>query len=89
MTVECPWCDYEGLLGSVEGHISSSTDEAHRGKVGKDLHQHLPQTPEETAETDVSPGLALVVASVLLAVVVLGDSTDRTEEIDGAGSEEW
>lgn len=91
MAVECPWCEYEGLVASVEGHISSSTDDAHRGKVGKDLHQHLPQTGDSGAESDVSPALALVVASVLVAAVVLGGSEEPAEEIetDVADPEGW
>ena len=50
MTVQCPWCEYEGMISSVEAHISGKQDEAHRGKVGHDLKEHLPQT-EEGQET--------------------------------------
>lgn len=50
MTVECPWCDYEGVVESVEAHISSKTDDAHAGRVGYDLRDYLPQT-DETGET--------------------------------------
>lgn len=83
MTVQCPFCEYEGMVASVEGHISGKSDEAHRGKVGRDLREYLPQTTEEATEEtnqesypkqsveDLEPGTALVAASVVLAVVVL------------------
>jgi len=53
MTVQCPWCEYEGMVPSVEAHISGKRDSAHRGKVGHDLKEHLPQVGDggETSTT--------------------------------------
>lgn len=90
MAVQCPWCDYSGMVGSVEAHISGSADEAHRGKVGHDLREYLPQTPDsgeendsetsvpdlpEPGENDAPPGWALVVATVLFVVVMVAVSS--------------
>jgi hypothetical protein len=99
MTVKCPHCDYEGRVASVEAHISGKSDEVHRGHVGQTFRDSLPQLgndtePEELEELEqpssfgsVSPGLALIAATVLLAVVVItstSPSAPESEEPDGA-----
>lgn len=56
MAVTCPWCDYSGMVPAVEAHISGKVDEAHRGKVGHDLHDHLPQTEASGGESNVGDG---------------------------------
>lgn len=79
-------------MSSVEAHISGKADEAHQGKVGHGFREDLPQVeaesvdrtettePEESAGAAVSPGWALVGASVLLAVIVVASmSTAPTE----------
>lgn len=60
MTVQCPWCDYEGMVPSVEAHISGKADEVHRGKVGHDLRDHLPQTDDSGEESNESTASAMV-----------------------------
>jgi len=37
-------CDYTGSWRSVEGHISSKTDEAHRGKLGSHYRERIRAT---------------------------------------------
>jgi hypothetical protein len=40
---ECPidGCDYGGTVAAVEGHVSGSTDGAHRGELGADLRRAI------------------------------------------------
>lgn len=48
------------MVSSVEAHISGKADDAHRGKVGHDLRDHLPQPDdrdEPTSGTSGSPTL--------------------------------
>lgn len=65
MAVECPYCEYEGRVDAVEAHISGKSDDAHRGRVGADLREHLPQV-EESESIDV--GTALILATALYVV---------------------
>jgi hypothetical protein len=48
VTVECPvdGCDYEGSVGSVEGHISGSQSGDHDGWVGRDHRKDLVEQAE-------------------------------------------
>jgi len=88
---KCPHCNYEGRVDSVEAHISGKCDEAHKGKVGQGFRDSLPQLPdenddlpepEELTET-ISPGWAVVGATVAVAiVVVLVASTAPTEPVE-------
>ena len=63
MDFTCPLCgDYEGSAASVQAHISSKNDEAHRGKVGTDVmknpdRQGMPQNGQQTGQKD-RPGKA-------------------------------
>lgn len=41
MDVPCPLCSYSGAPSSVEAHISSKTDEAHKGKQGREFRDEL------------------------------------------------
>jgi hypothetical protein len=108
----CPLCgEYEGEPASVEAHISSRVDDAHRGSVGEHYRDEIAasgggdpvattshgaspgavveadpeaasgyeSSPEGVAEpgetsayegVDVEPGRALLVGTVLFAVVV-------------------
>ena len=75
MTVECPYCEYEGRVSSVEAHISGSRDEAHQGKVGQSFRESLPQL-EEPGE---SPGSMLLIATALVAVTVVARSSSSRE----------
>lgn len=53
MDYTCPLCgDYEGSAASVQAHISSKNDEAHKGKVGPDVmknpdRQGMPQNGQQ------------------------------------------
>jgi len=40
----CPLCDYVGPSRSVEAHVSGSTDEAHRGEVGRNYRERIRAT---------------------------------------------
>ena len=40
----CPLCDYVGPWRSVEAHVSGSTDEAHRGEVGRNYRGRIKAT---------------------------------------------
>lgn len=54
--VPCPICDeYHGKPESVEGHITGKSDEAHRGKIGKDYR--LVQNGVRTLSTEQNPEL--------------------------------
>lgn len=75
MTVDCPYCEYSGMVSAVEGHISGKSDEAHRGKVGRDLKDHLPAVEDD----DVAPGTALVTATVALVLIVAASSRSGGE----------
>jgi hypothetical protein len=75
MTVECPYCEYEGRVSSVEAHISGSRDEAHQGRVGQSFREELPQL-----ESGGSPGTMLVIASLLLVVTVAARSSSSRED---------
>jgi len=89
MPVECPYCDYQGRVDSVEAHISGKCDEAHKGKVGQGFRDSLPQPadghgdqpePEAPAST-ISPGWALIGATAVLAVAVIA-STAPAEPVE-------
>lgn len=102
--VRCPvdGCGYVGEPSSVEAHISGSTDQGHRGKLGRDHRDYF--APVETggesgqeatsAVVDSSVGWALIAAMVVFLLVVVlverdtsGDGDASTEE-DVAESEE-
>jgi predicted RNA-binding Zn-ribbon protein involved in translation (DUF1610 family) len=68
MDYTCPLCGtYEGSVESVQAHISSKNDEAHKGRVGRDVmkdpdRQGTPQsgqqeTPQSGQQSD-RPGMA-------------------------------
>lgn len=92
VTVKCPYCEYDGTVASVEAHISGKADEAHQGKVGHGFRDDLPQIesdsvdrtettePEAPVDLPVSPGWALVGASVVLAVVVVASMSTAPAE---------
>jgi hypothetical protein len=47
---ECPYCEYEGECSSVEAHISSRTDEAHKGKMGIECREEIEEFPGEATD---------------------------------------
>lgn len=60
MDYTCPLCgDYEGSAASVQAHISSKSDKAHKGKVGEDVIKNPDQqgTPRDGQQRD-RPGKA-------------------------------
>lgn len=87
---KCPYCDYEGRVDSVEAHISGKCDEAHKGKVGQGFRDSLPQLPDEGDDqpepeepaASISPGWALIGATVLVAVVVIASAPTAPVEDD-------
>jgi len=54
MDYTCPLCgEFSGTVGSVQAHISSKNDEAHKGKVGRDVmtnpdRQGAPQSGQQS-----------------------------------------
>jgi hypothetical protein len=88
MVVQCPHCEYEGVVSSVEAHISGKSDEAHKGHVGQSFRNSLPQVGEgdesagveDSESAGLSPGSALLMASALLVVVVLVGSSSGVSE---------
>lgn len=64
MDYTCPLCgDYEGSAESVQAHISSKNDPAHRGKVGPDVmknpdREEMPQNSGQKARPGKSEGRA-------------------------------
>jgi hypothetical protein len=115
MVATCPidQCDYTGPSRSVEAHISGSSDENHKGELGRNWRQTIEAShrEEETdregptegasesteAETEtersegglgVPPGVAIVLASVALGVVVVATSAGGGSATVEPGEEE-
>lgn len=59
MDYTCPLCgDFEGSAESVQAHISSKNDEAHKGQVGKGLLTELKQQSGQNQQKKDRPGKA-------------------------------
>lgn len=80
--VTCPidGCDYDGSVSGVEAHISGSTNGTHEGRAGGEFREQLIEEAEGSVESvedsggGVLPaGAGVVMATVLLAVIVVAD----------------
>lgn len=48
--LECPFCDYRGSRRSIEAHISGKTDEAHKGKLGRQWRDSIAASVAEVGD---------------------------------------
>jgi len=50
--LECPFCDYGGSRRSIEAHISGKTDEAHKGKLGRQWRDSIVASVAEVEDEE-------------------------------------
>jgi hypothetical protein len=64
MVVECPveGCSYRGAPSSVEGHISGSTKDGHRGQAGSNFRTEIEAAAEGDGEREAGGAMAATVA---------------------------
>lgn len=88
---KCPFCEYESSSSSVEAHVSGCTDENHKGKLGSNYRGIIEASVGEGAVdtdrgdesvADLSPSLALVAATAVLAIIVLAGSSAPGEPVE-------
>lgn len=102
MVAKCPMdgCDYEGPARSVEAHVSGTSDDLHRGELGRNWrsvieasHESDEQAAEASAEATETPsegsnqeGVGVPPgAAVLVATVLLGLMVVATSVEGSAG----
>jgi len=84
--VECPvgGCDYSGPVGSVEAHLSGSTEGEHSGSTGRDFREELVEEAENTAEAGSTEGSETKDGGEESAVEPISDDGETAGE--GSGS---
>jgi hypothetical protein len=86
MESECPidGCDYTGDADSVEAHVSSVTDEGHKGLTGRTVRGQIEEANEPVPEDDggTAPAGAGLGAAAVGAGTMMGAEGDGLSTVE-------